>query len=111
MTAATGSLGGARSRPADAVTAGSGTTRGRSGCWRSSSLLLAFTKAIQPSYGPPGIQGLASAVLPLALAAVGQAIVVISGGIDLSIGSIMALTSVISAVAHEEPTRSWRSPS
>jgi ribose transport system permease protein len=36
-------------------------------------------------------------VLPLAFAAVAQAIVVISGGIDLSIGSMMALTSVISA--------------
>jgi ribose transport system permease protein len=36
-------------------------------------------------------------VLPLALAAVAQAVVVIAGGIDLSIGSMMALTSVISA--------------
>ena len=44
-----------------------------------------------------GVQGLAISVLPLALAAVGQAIVVISGGIDLSIGSLMALTSVIAA--------------
>ena len=35
-----------------------------------------------------------SSVLPLALAAVAQAIVVIAGGIDLSIGSMMALTSV-----------------
>ena len=34
---------------------------------------------------------------PLALAAVAQAIVVISGGIDLSIGSMMALTSVVAA--------------
>lgn len=61
------------------------------------ALLLAFTKAIQPNYGVPGIQGLAISVLPLALAAVAQAIVVISGGLDLSIGSLMALTSVVSA--------------
>jgi len=60
-------------------------------------ILLAFTKFIQPSYGVTGVQGLAISVLPLALAAVGQAIVVISGGIDLSIGAIMALTSVIAA--------------
>jgi ribose transport system permease protein len=60
-------------------------------------LLLAFTKLIQPSYGVTGIQGLAISVVPLALAAVGQAIVVISGGIDLSIGSMMALTSVVAA--------------
>ena len=37
----------------------------------------------------------ATSVLPLALAAVAQAIVVIAGGIDLSIGSMMALTSVV----------------
>jgi ribose transport system permease protein len=61
------------------------------------AILLAFTKLIQPTYGVAGIQGLAISVLPLALAAVGQAIVVISGGIDLSIGSLMALTSVVAA--------------
>jgi len=60
-------------------------------------LLLVFTKAIQPTYGSAGIQFLATSVLPLALAAVAQAVVVIGGGIDLSVGSMMALTSVISA--------------
>lgn len=62
------------------------------------ALLLAFTKLIQPTYGVAGVQGLAISVLPLALAAVAQAIVVISGGLDLSIGSMMALTSVVAAV-------------
>jgi ribose transport system permease protein len=61
-------------------------------------LLLVFTKLIQPRYGVPGIQGLAISVLPLALAAVAQAIVVISGGLDLSIGSMMALVNVVAAV-------------
>jgi ribose transport system permease protein len=61
-------------------------------------LLLVFTKLIQPSYGVTGVQGLAISVVPLALAAVAQAVVVIAGGIDLSIGSLMALTGVISAV-------------
>ena len=61
------------------------------------AILLAFTKFIQPTYGASGVQGLAISVLPLALATVGQAIVVISGGIDLSIGSMMALTSVVAA--------------
>ena len=60
-------------------------------------LLLVFTRWIQPSYGVTGVQGLAISVLPLALAAVAQAVVVISGGIDLSTGSMMALTSVVSA--------------
>ena len=60
-------------------------------------ILLLFTKLINPTYGATGIQNLGISVLPLAFAAVGQAIVIISGGIDLSIGSMMALTSVISA--------------
>ena len=62
------------------------------------ALLLLFTKLIQPSYGAAGLQGLAISVLPLALAAAAQAVVVIAGGIDLSIGSMMALTSVVAAV-------------
>ncbi len=41
-------------------------------------------------------------MLPLALAAAAQAVVVISGGIDLSIGSMMALTSVIAATRMDE---------
>jgi ribose transport system permease protein len=65
------------------------------------ALLLVFTKLIQPTYGVAGIQGLAISVLPLALAAVAQAVVVISGGLDLSIGSMMALTSVVAAVLME----------
>jgi ribose transport system permease protein len=59
--------------------------------------LLVFTRLIQPTYGVTGIQGLGISILPLAFAAVAQAVVVISGGIDLSIGSMMALTSVITA--------------
>jgi ribose transport system permease protein len=61
--------------------------------------LLVLTKVIQPGYGAIALQGLGTSVLPLALAAVAQAIVVIAGGIDLSIGSMMALTSVVSATA------------
>jgi ribose transport system permease protein len=59
---------------------------------------LVFTKLIQPSYGSGEIKNLAIGALPIALAAVAQAIVVISGGIDLSVGSMMALASVTSAV-------------
>jgi ribose transport system permease protein len=59
---------------------------------------LVLTILIQPSYGAEQIQGLAIGALPLAMAAVAQAIVVISGGIDLSVGPMMALTSVTAAV-------------
>lgn len=57
--------------------------------------LLVFTKILRPAYG---LDALAIASLPVAFAAVGQAIVVISGGIDLSIGSVIALTNVASAL-------------
>ena len=60
--------------------------------------ILVLTKLIQPSYGADALQGLAIGALPLAMAAVAQAIVVISGGIDLSVGSMMAFTSVTAAV-------------
>jgi ribose transport system permease protein len=65
-------------------------------------VFLALTKTIQPNYGAPGIQGLAISILPIAFAAVAQAIVVISGGIDLSVGSMMALASVTSAVLMQD---------
>jgi ribose transport system permease protein len=98
MTAATAPVDAARARPAGVLAAWV-----RRNGWTLSLLgflavLLVFTKLINPSYAASGVQGLAISVLPLALAAVAQAIVVISGGIDLSIGSIMALTSVIAAV-------------
>lgn len=56
--------------------------------------LFILTKILRPTYG---LDALAIASLPVAFAAAGQAIVVISGGIDLSIGSVMALTNVIAA--------------
>ncbi|HUG46975.1 MAG TPA: ABC transporter permease [Candidatus Limnocylindria bacterium] len=59
--------------------------------------LLVLTRLINPNYGPFNVTSLAMAALPVALAAVAQAIAVISGGIDLSIGSVMALTSVTAA--------------
>ncbi len=69
--------------------------------------LLAFTKLIQPTYGTFEVQGLGTSVLPLALAAVAQAIVVIAGGIDLSIGSMMALTSVVAATQMQGQSEQW----
>jgi ribose transport system permease protein len=60
--------------------------------------LLLVTKLIRPSYGSFELASLAIASLPVAFAAVSQAIAVISGGIDLSIGSVMALTNVTAAV-------------
>ncbi len=58
---------------------------------------MALTKLAHPDFGAFDIQSLALGALPLALAACAQAIVVISGGIDLSIGSQIAIANVLSA--------------
>jgi ribose transport system permease protein len=65
-----------------------------------SALLVALfilTKIIQPSYGAGDFGSLARAVLPYAFAVAAQTVVVIGGGIDLSVAAMMALTSVTAA--------------
>lgn len=61
-------------------------------------LLLVFTRIIQPDYGAAGFGSLARSALPFAFAAAAQAVVVIAGGVDLSVASMMAVTSVTAAV-------------
>lgn len=61
--------------------------------------LLLVTRAIQPSYGAGDFGSLCRAVLPYAFAVAAQTVVVIAGGIDLSVASMMALTSVTAARA------------
>jgi len=97
MSAATAPLD-APARPGDALAATARRNAWTLGLLGFLVLLLVFTKLIQPNYGVTGVKGLAISVLPLALAAVAQAVVVIAGGIDLSIGSMMALASVVSAL-------------
>jgi ribose transport system permease protein len=61
------------------------------------ALLLVVTRLIQPGYGAGDFGSLVRAVLPYAFAVAAQTIVVIAGGIDLSVASMMALTSVTAA--------------
>jgi ribose transport system permease protein len=61
-------------------------------------LLLATTKLIQPDFGVSGLDSVARAALPFAFATLGMAIVVIAGGIDLSVAAMMAVASVTAAV-------------
>jgi ribose transport system permease protein len=61
-------------------------------------VLLALAKVLRPTYGAADLQSLAIAVMPVAFAACAQTVAVISGGIDLSIGALMALANVSSAV-------------
>ena len=59
--------------------------------------LFAVTFVIQPSFGAYDLRSLAIAALPLGLAAAGEAVVVVAGGIDLSVGGIMAVANVLAA--------------
>ncbi len=62
---------------------------------------LAITVAIHPQFSDFDRQSLAMGALPLAFAAAAQTVVVISGGIDLSIGSMMAVPNVLAASTME----------
>jgi ribose transport system permease protein len=62
-------------------------------------LLLVVTRLIQPGYGAGDFGSLARAALPFAFAVAAQTVVVIAGGIDLSVASMMALTRVTAARA------------
>ncbi len=78
--------------------AGNGWTLGLVGLL---ALLLVATKVIQPDFGVSGLDSVARSALPFALATVGMAIVVIAGGIDLSVAAMMAVASVTGAVLME----------
>jgi len=97
MSASAATVEDVRARPGDAVAAWARRNTWTLGLLALLVALVVFTKLIQPDYGAGGVQSLGIAVLPLAFAAVAQAIVVIAGGIDLSVGSMMALISVITA--------------
>ena len=62
---------------------------------------LAITVAIHPQFSDFDLESLAMGALPLAFAAAAQTVVVISGGIDLSIGSVMAVANVLAASTME----------
>jgi ribose transport system permease protein len=61
-------------------------------------LLLGLTKLIRPEFGFSGLDSLGRAALPYTFATAGMAIVVIAGGIDLSIAAMMAVNGVAAAV-------------
>ncbi len=66
------------------------------------AVFLAATVAIHPRFDSFDAQSVAMAALPLAFAAAAQTVVIISGGLDLSIGSVMAVCNVLAASTMEE---------
>ena len=67
------------------------------GVWLLFLLMVPYWRSLSSQPAAFDIQSLAIDVLPLALAAMAQSIVIISGGIDLSVGSMMSLVNVLSA--------------
>jgi ribose transport system permease protein len=61
-------------------------------------LLLFITKLIRPEFGYSGLDSLARAALPYAFATAAMAVVVLAGGIDLSVAAMMAVCGVSAAV-------------
>lgn len=59
--------------------------------------LLIVEANVAPHFTAFDVQSLVIAGLPLAFAGMAQAVVVLSRGLDLSVGSVMALTNVIAA--------------
>lgn len=60
-------------------------------------LIVLYWRSIPAQWGTFDVQSLMIDALPLCFAAMAQAVVIISGGIDLSVGSLMALVNVLSA--------------
>src|SRR5207249_10333280 len=67
------------------------------GVWVLFLLMIPYWRSLSHQSAAVDIQSLAIDILPLAFAAMAQSIVIISGGIDLSVGSLMSLTNVVSA--------------
>jgi ribose transport system permease protein len=61
------------------------------------AMLFFFTFAIHSKFGAYDLRSLALGVLPAALAAAAEATVVFAAGIDLSVGSLIAVANVLAA--------------
>jgi len=74
-------------------------------------VLILYWRTLPANFSSFEVQGLVISALPLAFAAMAQAVVVISGGIDLSIGSLMSVVNVISAKAMLENAETFKTVS
>ncbi len=67
------------------------------GVWALLGLLLAWYSTLIPRFGQFQVVSITKNSLPLIYLAVGQAIIVIAGGIDLSLGGLLLLSNVVAA--------------
>ncbi len=74
------------------------------GVWLLLGVLLVWYANLIPRFGAFQISSIVKNSLPLVYLAIGQAIIVIAGGIDLSMGALLLLTNTIAArFMHEQP--------
>jgi len=67
------------------------------GVWLLLAVLLVWYANLIPKFGAFQISSISKNSLPLAYLAIGQALIVIAGGIDLSLGALLLLTNTIAA--------------
>lgn len=67
------------------------------GVWLLLVVLIAWYTVLIPRFGTFQIASIAKNSLPLVYLAIGQAIIVIAGGIDLALGAMLVLTSSVAA--------------
>ena len=67
------------------------------GIWLLLGVLLLWYTTLIPAFGTFQVVSISKNSLPLVYLAIGQAIIVISGGIDLSVGALLLLGNVIAA--------------
>jgi ribose transport system permease protein len=67
------------------------------GVWLLLFALLAWYATLIPTFGEFQVVSISKNSLPLVYLAIGQAIIVIAGGIDLSLGALLLLSNVIAA--------------
>ena len=74
------------------------------GVWILLVLLIAWYTQLIPRFGSFQIASIAKNSLPLSYLAVGQAVIVIAGGIDLGMGAMLVLTNSLAArLMNEQP--------
>ncbi len=72
------------------------------GVWGLLVVLIVWYGSLIPSFGTFQITSISKNSLPLVYLAIGQAIIVIAGGIDLSLGSLLILTNALAAKYMDE---------
>ena len=72
--------------------------------WVLLVVLIAWYTLLIPRFGSFQIASIAKNSLPLSFLAVGQAVIVIAGGIDLGMGAMLVLTNSVAAqLMNEQP--------